>query len=179
MSSGKGSRKLFSTTNLYCFALIKNLLALDAPVDAIHEMLANPLIAEELFWLRKDWLVITRNRDERASYAISLQTERQIKVPVASHSQDFSIYAVNLKSTAAELSLTPDTYIAANIRSAIDTLREESRKPTNADRSEKQSNVTVESFSLERAETNPPNSVRRSPSAPQKRHGAFDNNRSR
>lgn len=63
-SFGKGSRNLFSRNDVYCFALVKRLNEIGAPVAAIQQMLQelSDDLAEETFWKdERDWLIIRRN----------------------------------------------------------------------------------------------------------------------
>lgn len=120
-SEGKGSRKLFGVTDLYCFALIKHFLTLDAPVPAIQHLLDSPSIAKELFWLTNEWVTITRWVGEDR-YEIGLHNNNPCFSVTETYSRDAGFYAVNLKPITKELSLSPDNYLSPMVRSAISAL---------------------------------------------------------
>jgi hypothetical protein len=171
ISSGKGSRNLFSLTDLYCFALIKHLLELDAPVAAVQEMLASSLVSEDSFWLRRDWLVITR-KGQATSYCVALQNDNP-NVVIEPEVKDICIYAVNLKPLADELSLTPDKYIAPGVRSAIAAFSQPSGEVDEPDfDSGIQTRPEVVRRPDETPNTNPVNRVQRSEVASQKNRGS-------
>ena len=62
ISSGRGSRNLFSRNDLFCFAVIDGLNEIGAPVAAIQKVLEkfSPSVTDDLFCNGQKWVRITR-----------------------------------------------------------------------------------------------------------------------
>jgi hypothetical protein len=79
-STGKGSRNWFSPGDLYSFELIRRLIEMNAPVDAIQQMLDGPLLTQELCWVRRNWLFIKSKSNQR--FEILFHDESNFDLPL-------------------------------------------------------------------------------------------------
>jgi hypothetical protein len=96
VSSGKGSRNLFSRADLYCFELVKRLNDVGAPVQAIQELLGGGTLSYEPCWKENYWVVVSRSFPRHSLFETLFSTSFSGSFQLDPEHKVVCYYAVNL-----------------------------------------------------------------------------------
>jgi hypothetical protein len=115
-SFGKGTRNLFSKSDVYCFALVKRLNEIGTPVSAIQQMLKDygaELAEDSRWWGGGAWLVIERlGSSDRIGIQVTYKDAAHGHAYMMLRPEDevACFYAVNLKLLADAISTRIDVF---------------------------------------------------------------------
>lgn len=126
-SLGKGSRKLFSREDVYCFMLIKEMNDIGIPVPVVREFVETRRdLAFADFWSDPTWIG-AKAEGPKFSWETNLTAECQVGLHLDPEQQSASYLAVNVKRIVDEIDGNIDTLRGRRIRGS-----DEGGKPANS-----------------------------------------------